>query len=414
MSSVGFEATDVAATTQSSAVPPQQDAGVAAATGHADLAIAAASLTKASETFIHDHIRTIAPGRTIVLTEREEERRKAGLPGVGDLPFLPPKDGGLGQLFARARYARELMLGGMSADAEARVVDVLVQSGVKAVMAEYLNVGVRFIRAAERAGVPLYVHAHGFDASQLPTEWRWRTRFRTLFKHAEGIIVPSAFLGRKLTDLGCPEEKIHVSACGVDPERFRPSTREPGRVLAVGWMRAKKAPHHTVAAFARVHEQLPDTELHMVGDGDLLGECRRLATELGCTGAVHFHGAQPSEFVADQMQRTALFVQHSVVGPEGDTEGLPVAVLEAMTSEVPVVSTRHAGIPEAVIEGETGLLVDEHDVAGMAEAMKTILTDPERGARMGVAGRARVLDGFTAQHTQDRLRRIMNLPAPSV
>jgi glycosyltransferase involved in cell wall biosynthesis len=103
-------------------------------------------------------------------------------------------------------------------------------------------------------------------------------------------------------------------------------------------------------------------------------------------------------------------VQHSVTGPNGDTEGLPVAIVEAMASALPVLSTRHSGIPEVVLDGETGLLVDEHDVSGMAEAMATLLGDTNRARAMGEAGRRRVLANFTHDHVRDRLRAIMGFP----
>jgi glycosyltransferase involved in cell wall biosynthesis len=118
------------------------------------------------------------------------------------------------------------------------------------------------------------------------------------------------------------------------------------------------------------------------------------------------------------MRRAAVFVQHSVTAPDGDTEGLPVGLLEAMAAGLAVVATRHAGIPEAVVEGETGLLVDEHDAAAMAAALVALLRDPERTRRLGAAGRARVLARFTHDHVAARLRDILGLsheparPAP--
>ena len=109
------------------------------------------------------------------------------------------------------------------------------------------------------------------------------------------------------------------------------------------------------------------------------------------------------------MAQAVMFVQHSVISKQGDTEGLPVGILEAMASGLPIVSTRHAGIPEAVTDGETGLLVDEHDVDGMANAMDKLLSNPSLKKSMGMAGRKRVIEHFSAKQEIHRLRQVLGL-----
>jgi glycosyltransferase involved in cell wall biosynthesis len=257
--------------------------------------------------------------------------------------------------------------------------------------------------------IPLYVHFHGYDASTLLAERRWVRRYRALFEGAHGIIAPSRFLAQKVYGIGCPRNRLHVNPYGVDPSRFGPTGRTPFRILAVGRLVDKKAPHATIEAFALVVRCFPDAQLDFIGDGPLMPECQALVAARGLGGKVRLHGAQPSEFVQRLMAEASIFVQHSVTAPNGDTEGLPVAILEAMAGAIPVVSTRHAGIPEAVIEGETGLLVDEHDVEGMAKSIAMLLADPVRGEKMGNAGRDRVLAQFTQAHACERLREIIGL-----
>jgi glycosyltransferase involved in cell wall biosynthesis len=192
--------------------------------------------------------------------------------------------------------------------------------------------------------------------------------------------------------------------------RFRPTARLPFRVLAVGRLVEKKAPHLTIRAFAEVARRFPEARLDMIGDGPLMDRCRALVEEHGLATRVRLHGAQPSNVVARFMAEASLFVQHSVTAPNGDTEGFGISLIEAMASEVPLVVTRHNGFVEIVLDGETGLLVDEHDVSGMAEAMATLLGDTDRARAMGEAGRRRVLANFTHDHVRDRLRAIMGFP----
>ena len=166
---------------------------------------------------------------------------------------------------------------------------------------------------------------------------------------------------------------------------------------------------NTILAFARVASAIQDARLDIIGDGSLEGECRKLIESLDLTDRVTLHGARHSDFVLALLKEASVFAQHSVTAPDGDMEGLPVSVLEAMACGLPVVSTRHSGIPEAVEEGRTGLLVEEHDVEGMAEAILGLLKDPQRAAAMGRAGRERILSHFTRERSRDRLREILGI-----
>jgi glycosyltransferase involved in cell wall biosynthesis len=107
------------------------------------------------------------------------------------------------------------------------------------------------------------------------------------------------------------------------------------------------------------------------------------------------------------MQEANVFVQHSVTASDGDTEGLPVAILEAMASGLPVVSTWHSGIPEAVEDGVTGFLVAEGDWIAMGRAMLSLMEHPGRAQNMGQAGRNRVVGQFSSEISISRLRSVL-------
>jgi colanic acid/amylovoran biosynthesis glycosyltransferase len=377
------------------------------------LAIASWSFDVSSETFIRNHVRMIAPGETVILCQNE--------PRVSDLdvPTL---------LLCRRWWERQpRILGWRLGNAVAAGLHdwVGLRLGAKdrhriraffkryrpsAVLAEYGPYGCLLWRICRSCNVPLYVHFHGYDASLLLRDKRWVRRYRLMFRAAAGVVAPSKFLASRLSGIGCPEAKLHIIPCGVDEKRLVPTRRLPQRILSVGRLVEKKAPHVTIEAFARVRQRFPKAELDMVGgEGPLADRCATLIHDLGLGDSVRMHGVQTHEFVADLLQRASLFVQHSVTAPDGDAEGLPVAILEAMSAALPVVSTRHSGIPEAVEEGVTGLLVDEHDVTGMATAMAQLLDDQGRAAAMGMAGRQRVIEHFTQEQARDRLRAMMGL-----
>ncbi len=278
-----------------------------------------------------------------------------------------------------------------------------------AVLAEYGTAGVHAMEACRRARVPLIVFFHGFDASRKAVLDKHRKAYGRMFQQAAALVTVSQAMGQKLISLGAPPEKVFYCPCGVDCPRSSvatPSTNAPV-FLTLGRFVEKKSPDSTLRAFAEVFRGHPQSRLRMIGDGPLLGPCRELAETLGISAAVTFLGWQPSEVVEREMLAARAFLQHSVQAADGDCEGTPATVLEAGASGLPVIATRHAGIPEVVIDGETGLLVEEHDVAAMALLMGRMVDDPDLAERIGRAARRHVEQNFSMQQSIDKLWTIL-------
>jgi glycosyltransferase involved in cell wall biosynthesis len=155
----------------------------------------------------------------------------------------------------------------------------------------------------------------------------------------------------------------------------------------------------------------PEIRLCFIGDGPLLSVCRDFAQTLAIGHAVQFLGAQPHDAVAREMRRSRAFVQHSVTGADGDREGTPVAILEAGAAGLPVIATRHAGIPDVVIHDNTGLLVDERDINGMAEHMVSLARDAQFAGELGRAAASHVRKHYTMDQSISRLARIVEAAA---
>lgn len=268
-----------------------------------------------------------------------------------------------------------------------------------AVLAEYGPTGVRVVDACRRARLPLVVHFHGYDASVRSVLAEHEEGYRRVFSEADAIIAVSRAMRQTLVDLGAPPQKVHHCPYGVDCGVFQPVdvAASPPTFLAVGRLVEKKAPHLTVLAFAQVHREYPAARLRLIGDGPLMGACRDLVTALDLDFAVTLLGDLPHARVQQEMQRARAFVQHSVQAMNGDCEGTPNAILEAGASGLPVVATRHAGIPDVVVEGETGFLVDERDVPLMARRMARLAGDGDLAGRMGHAARRHVASHFAIE-----------------
>ena len=376
------------------------------------LAIATPSFGKPSETFIHDHVRSIAPGRTVLLCYEGPGTEAAGCPTL----VLPPPTLRR-QIVRRAASVLGHAWSGragpaincMTRDNRERSIAFLREAGVRAMLAEYGPTGVDFAPVAEAVGIPLFVHFHGYDASMMLRDWRTVVRYRELFGQAAGIVAPSRFLAARLEAVGCPPERMHVNPYGVDPAAFVPARPEPFRLLCVGRLVEKKAPHLSIEAFARVAARFPEASLDIVGAGPLERRCRRLIARHKLSDRVRLRGALDNSEVAQLMARSALFLQHSVTAPSGDTEGLGITLLEAMATGIPIVVTRHNGFPETVLDGVTGLLVEEHDVDGMAAAIADLLSDAARARAMGAAGRERVRTLFDRADRTAHLREILGI-----
>jgi glycosyltransferase involved in cell wall biosynthesis len=213
-----------------------------------------------------------------------------------------------------------------------------------------------------------------------------------MFRTAAAIIAVSRDMERQLAALGAPPEKIHWNPCGVDTEAF--SRADPGSApphfLSVGRFVDKKSPHLTMLAFRTVLEEIPESRLTMAGGGSLRESSMEICEALGMGGRVDFPGILSREEVAAAMSRSRCFVQHSRVTKFGDSEGTPVAVLEAGASCLPAVVTCHAGFAEAVVEGKTGFLVKEGDYRSMGRRMLELARDPALARTMGVAARERI------------------------
>lgn len=254
-------------------------------------------------------------------------------------------------------------------------------------------------RRAPRAS--LVTSFRGADATKhLPTD---PASYQHLFRVGALFLPVSGDLEQRIVGAGAPAARTAVHYSGIDLSRFAFGTRsggaaDPVRLLFVGRLVDKKGVRYALEAFAAAKRSPAcagrDVTFALVGSGPLEPELRAAAAELGVAGDVEFLGSLQQEGVAREMARSQVLLAPSVTAPSGDKEGIPTVIMEAMASGLAVLSTLHGGIPELVEDGTSGFLVEEADVAALAERLETLVAQPELRAAMGAAGRRKVEDDF--------------------
>jgi len=295
----------------------------------------------------------------------------------------------------------------------AEVIRRMRKVGVNVVLANYGPSGASLIPVCRRLGIPLVTHFHGYDAHQKKLLVDCASDYALLAREGAAFIAVSHGMVKALTELGFPEEKIHLLRYGVDPDRFIQKADFPcdPLFLGVGRFTDKKAPYLSLMAFAKARERLPTARLVLAGEGELLEVAKNIALVSGLKDIVDFPGVLSPDQVSAYLQKATAFVQHSIEplfgSRVGDREGTPVAILEAMMTGVPIIATRHAGIGEVVEHGQNGYLVDERDVSAMAEAMIAVGSSRELAQRLGSGARKRAIENFTADQYIGGLREIL-------
>jgi len=262
----------------------------------------------------------------------------------------------------------------------------------------HAHFGIDGITAEGAAGVlrcPLAVTFHGYDASatRRPGLGRYFAGLPRLFRSSAALIAVSTFVADQLLALGAPRERVHVHHIGVKlPPRDALSAGDRGYVVFVGRLVPKKGVDVLLRAFAQLLPALRSTQILIIGEGPLRADLEQLAGELGLNAT--FTGRLSSDEVARYVRDAYVACVPSKQAPDGDSEGLPMVVLEAGSWGVPVVAADHAGIRDAISDGQSGLLFPEGDARGLAAVLSELLHD--RGARnaLGAAARDAVEERF--------------------
>lgn len=285
--------------------------------------------------------------------------------------------------------------------------DSLKKEKIEVVLAQYGNLGEEVLPVCKDLKIPLIVHFHGFDASMSEVITKYNNYVKT-FDYAAYIIVVSKKMEAKLLELGCPKEKLTLNPCAPNDEFQKISaTLENDQFIAVGRFTDKKAPYYSILAFKEVIKKFPNAKLIIAGDGYLMNTCLNLIKHYNLSSNVELPGIITPEQFKEYLAISRAFVQHSITAENGDMEGTPVSILEANIAGLPVISTNHAGISDVIIHNQTGYLVNEHDVQGMANYMLELLENKDKAKILGEAGKKNIQENFNMTRHIEKLNQII-------
>jgi colanic acid/amylovoran biosynthesis glycosyltransferase len=248
---------------------------------------------------------------------------------------------------------------------------------------------------------------HGYDVSQYVRK-HGAGIYDRLFRIGDLFQPISDMWKRELISMGCSREKIGVHHMGIDPEKYHFSRRtregkDAIKVLSIGRFVEKKGFPQGIAAVGRVMKEYRDLEYRIIGDGDLRKEIEAEVARSGFGDRIALLGWKSQEEILSFMGEADILLAPSLTSKDGDQEGIPVVLMEAMAMGIPVVSTFHSGIPELVQDNVSGFLAPEGDVEALAEKLDLCLESRDRWHEIGMAGRKTVTENFNIHRLNDRL-----------
>jgi len=352
------------------------------------------SFSPISETFVYDQVKGISQwAEVLVVCLRRENQAIFPFDAVQEIPI---QERSFKERFKRKLFKQNIYLNFSHPKFKASLKTILDQFQPQLIHCHFGIQALRLTDNLQDFSIPVIITFHGYDASQyLKLYPVYRAKLRKLFKRKN--IFPlsvSKAIQQNLIDhqIDSPHHKVLYN--GIDPNFFKreKTAATPFTFLQIARLTEKKGSIYTLLAFKKLISQFPDFKgrLIMAGDGPLRQSLLENIQQLGLSDFVDLQGSINRTGVRKLMSTANVFVQHSIRAANGDTEGLPMTIMEAMAMELPILSTVHAGIPELVEHTVNGFLVEEKEVDAYARYMKEIST-----WAYAKKNRAKIIDQFS-------------------
>ncbi|MDW7617108.1 glycosyltransferase [Peribacillus simplex] len=279
--------------------------------------------------------------------------------------------------------------------------EYMKKNNISLLHAHHGQLGMLLLPFKEETNLPLVTSIRGRDATLANQPIGYLDNMKKLFDQGERFFPVCQYLADRLIAWGCPSEKIRVLYGGVDLNEFNYRTPHKGgsqNILSIGRLVEKKGHHILMQAFQKIRDKFPNATLSIIGKGELEEYLISLANQLNLGDSFRLLNHLPKDQVREQMANADIFCAASLEAANGDVEGIPNTLKEAMAIGVPVISTNHAGIPELITHNKEGVLVQENNVDELADALEFMLTNREIWETYTVSARQKVEQNFNLVH----------------
>jgi colanic acid/amylovoran biosynthesis glycosyltransferase len=355
-----------------------------------------------TETFLYQQLTRLERHNPVVFTRRIDNQDR--FPWSGPV-YMPSEPKGLCapvQRLIRTAYFSDWMRG-------------MKEHNIKLIHAHYGPNGTRALPYKLLLGIPLVTSFYGFDIGMLEKrdveenrrKYPVYTKYPGLLWEFSGLCLALSGLMRDdLIRVGCPPEKIRIQPNGIDLERFSPIERRgrpgPLTIAMCGWEVEKKGFTYGFQALKKALDRGADLRLRWLGvHGPLRPALLQEIQDLGLSERVEVMDER--EDPKQLFDSADLVLCPSITDERGNKEGVPTVLVEGSASGLPSIASRHAGIPEIVVEGESGFLYPERDVDGLADGLCKLASDEALRLRMGERARAKAEESYNARTLALRL-----------
>jgi len=247
----------------------------------------------------------------------------------------------------------------------------------------------RLLGLQNTSGIPLIVNFYGYDVMRLPKEFGWKSRYKKLAREADFFFVGSEDMKGNVVNLGFPDDKIRVLKLGMNLDDIKYVHRKSAgpKLMMVGRMVEKKGFKYAIEAIDLLNQQGIHIRLDLYGDGELCHEIQDQIENLGLDDQITLHGQTKNDAIFRELYDHDILLVPSVQARDGDREGIPQTTVEGMATGIPVIASDHAGLPELVIDKETGLQIPERDTEALSKAIQTYLKNSELVSKVSKQGR---------------------------
>jgi colanic acid/amylovoran biosynthesis glycosyltransferase len=284
---------------------------------------------------------------------------------------------------------------------------ICVREDIKILHVHFGYHGVKFLGLKKKLKMPMICSFYGDDAFAYPRIGNNRKKYARLFRDVEKFLVLGTHMREELIKLGCPENKILIHHLGIDVDRIRFSKRSMQKGSKIKFLIAssfvqKKGIDLAIRALSDFKSEY-DFSLDIIGDGPLKNLILKEIEDSGIKDRIILHGYKTYNDFIQQAYLCDVFIQASRTTAQNNKEGTPMALVDAMATGMPVISTKHSDIPEIVIDGENGYLAEENDLISLTNCIRKIFIDPQKIPALGLNGRAWIEMEFDAKKQAKKL-----------